>query len=98
MLYVCEMTASTYVIVSIKKTYNSRETNVVVCTYLSGKELHRQVYVDIVVTSGSLHGVMVRTLAWNDRDVSSVSSLGTIFPIFITPATLYININELRKC
>ena len=26
------------------------------------------------------------TLAWNARDVGSVPALGTIFPIFITPA------------
>ena len=51
-----------YVIVSIKKTYNSRGTSVVVCTDLSGKEPQRQLGVCIVVTSGSLGGVMVSTL------------------------------------
>ena len=42
----------------------------VVCTDLTGKELHGQVG---VVTSGSLYGVMVSTLAWNARDVGSIS-------------------------
>ena len=36
---------------------------VVVFTDLSGKELHRQVGVGTVVTSGSLGGGMVNTLA-----------------------------------
>ena len=49
-----------YVIVSSKKlTYNSKGMSVVVCTDLLGKELHRQVSEGIVVTLGSLHGVMV---------------------------------------
>ena len=33
--------------------------SVVVCTDLKGKELHRQVGVDIEVVSVSLHGVMI---------------------------------------
>ena len=33
--------------------------SIVVCTHLSGKELHRQEGVGTVVTSGSLGGVMV---------------------------------------
>ena len=37
-----------------------------VCTDLWGKELHRQVAVGKVVTSGSLHG-NVSTLDWNER-------------------------------
>ena len=32
---------------------------------------------------------MVSTLAWNGRDVGSIPALGTIFPIFITPTTLF---------
>ena len=60
---------------------------VIDCTDLSGKELHRQVVVDIVATSGSLCGVMVITLALNSTDVGSIFALGTIFPIFIIPAT-----------
>ena len=39
----------------------------------------------MVVTSGSLGGVMVSMLAWNVRDAISILALGTIFPIFITP-------------
>ena len=34
-----------------------------------------------MVTSGSLDGVMVRTLACNARDVGSVPTLGSICPI-----------------
>ena len=57
--------------------------SVVGCTDLSGKELHRQVGMGKMVTSVSLGGIMVSTLAWNARDVGSI--LGTVFPIFITP-------------
>ena len=53
---------------------------VVVCTFFSGKEPHWQVDVGIVLTSGSLHGVMFSTLAWGVRDVGSIRTLGTIFP------------------
>ena len=52
--------------------------SVVVCTDLSGKEPYREVGVGSMVTSGSLGGVMVNTLAWNARNV------GTMFPIFTT--------------
>ena len=48
--------ACMYIIVSIK---NYRGTSVVVCTDLWGKELHRQVSVGIMVTSGNLHGVIL---------------------------------------
>ena len=58
-------------------------TSVVVCIDLSGKEPRRQVGVGIVLTSGSLHGVMVAH--WNARDVGLSPALGTIFTIFITP-------------
>ena len=69
-----------YVIVSI-----SRVTSVVVCTDLSGKELHRQVGVARVVTSRSLGGVIVSTLAWNARGVHSIPALGAILSTFIPP-------------
>ena len=49
------------------KSFNSRETSVVICTDLSGKEPHRQVGVAKVVTSGSLDGVMVSPLAQNHK-------------------------------
>ena len=62
---------------------------VVVCTDLSGKQLHRQVGMGIVVTSGSLCDVMVCSLVWNARDVGSNPALRTIFPIFIIPAVVY---------
>ena len=52
-------------------------------TDLSGKELHIQVGVDRVVTSGSLGGVMVNTMARNAIGVASILALGTIFRIFI---------------
>ena len=67
------------------RVYNS----VVVCTDLSGKDPHRQVAMDRVVKSGSLHGVMVNTLAWNVIDVGSIPILGAIFPIFITHTHWY---------
>ena len=51
--------------------------SVVVCTYISGKELHRQIGIR-VVTSEDLGGVMVHTY------VGSIAALRAIFPIFIT--------------
>ena len=64
---------------------NTMLGSVVGCTDLSSKELHRQIGVGIVVTSGSLHGVMVSTLAQNAKDVGSILALGTIIPIFVSP-------------
>ena len=61
---------------------------VVVCNDLSGKQPHRQVGVDRVVTLGSLSGEMVSTLARLARDVGSIPTLGILFPIFIKPTTL----------
>ena len=61
--------------------------SVLVCTDLSGKEPHRQVGMGRVMTSGSLGGVMLSTLAQNARDIGSMSTLGTIFPIFIIIST-----------
>ena len=58
---------------------------VVVSTELSGKELHRQVGMGMVMTSGSLAGVMVNNTA---RYVGSLSILGTTVPIFGTLMTL----------
>ena len=43
---------------------------------------------DKVVTSASLVGELISTLAWNARDVGSTPTLGTIYPILITPVTL----------
>ena len=74
--------------------YNSWGTSVVVCTDLSGKEPYKQIGMGRVVTSGSLCGVMVSTLDQNDRDVGSIPTLGTIFPIFITPTTLLLHIPD----
>ena len=62
--------------------------SVVVCIYLSGKELHRQVGVDKVDTLGSLDGVMVSTLAQNVRDVGLIPPLCAILPIVITTTTI----------
>ena len=59
-----------------------------VCTDLSCKEQHRQVGIGSVITSDSLGGEMVSTLAWNARDVGLIPILGSIFPIFIIPTTL----------
>ena len=60
----------------------------VVCTDLSGEELLRQGCVGRVVASGSLPGVMLSTLARNARDVGSIPTLSTIFPMSIKPMTL----------
>ena len=62
---------------------------VVGCTDLSDKELHRQVGMGIVVTSGSLRGLMFSTLNRNARFVGSIPTLSTLFPIFIIPSTFY---------
>ena len=35
-----------------------------------------------------LGGVMVSTLVWNARDVGSIPTLGTIFPLFIALMTI----------
>ena len=74
-----------YVFVSSKKTCNSKGTSVVVWMDHSGKEPHKQVGVDSIVTSGNLGGVMVSKGAWNARDVVSIPVLGIIFAMFITP-------------
>ena len=58
---------------------------VVVCNHLWGKELHRQVGVVIVMTSGKPTWCNGSTLSWNARDVGSSPAVGTVFPIFITP-------------
>ena len=61
---------------------------VVVCTDLSGNEVHSNVIMGMVVISGCLGDPLVSTLAWNVRDVGLIPALGTIFPIFVTPTTL----------
>ena len=58
--------------------------SVVGCTDFSGKELHRQVGREIVVTSGKPMWCMVSILAQNAIDMVLIPVLGTIFPIFIT--------------
>ena len=55
----------------------------------------------IFVTSGSIVGVRIRTLAWEARDVGMISALRTIFPIPIISTTLvaitrYLPIQEKR--
>ena len=55
--------------------FQIRVQSVVAYTDISDKELHRQVGVGRVVTSGSLGGVMVCTLVWNARDVGSTPAL-----------------------
>ena len=54
----------------------------------SSEEPHRQVDFDRVMTSGSLCGVVVGTLARNVRDMDLIPALGEIFPISITSMTL----------
>ena len=51
----------------------------------------------MMVISGSLGGEMVSTLAWNARDVCSIPTVGTIFPMFITSMTLVAMIMILYK-
>ena len=50
-----------------------------------------------VMTSESVGGVMVSTLAQNERDVSLITALGAIFPIFITPTTMAVVTRILCK-
>ena len=80
------VTACISVIVSIKRLTIPGGTGiVVVCSDLSGKELHRQAGMGRVVISGSLGGVIVKTLIWNTRYVGSIPTLGVIFLILINP-------------
>ena len=65
--------------------------NVVVCTNLSGKELHRQVGVGRVLASGCLGGVMVSTLA---RDIRGMLSTRAMLVISIPLMTLF-NVGQL---
>ena len=62
-------------------------STVVVYTDVWSNELHRQVGMGIVVTSGT-SWCNCSTLARNARDVGLVPTLGTIIPIFITPMTV----------
>ena len=54
MYIVCEMTASMYVIESIKRLTILGGTSVVGCTDLFSKELHKKVGVGTVMTPGNL--------------------------------------------
>ena len=62
--------------------------SVIVCTDLSGKAPHREVGLGSMVTSVSLGGEMVSTLAQNASDVGLITALGPIFPIFIILMTI----------
>ena len=64
-----------------KMLASSSGTNAVLCTDLSGKESHRR---GRMVTSESLGGALISTVAQNARDVGSIPTLYTIFPIFFT--------------
>ena len=55
---------------------------------------YRQVGVDIVMTSGSLGGVIVSTLAQNAGGVGSNSAHGYIFPIFITLVKILLHLKK----
>ena len=57
------------------------------CTDHLGKEPYRQVDKDRLVTSGTLGGIMVGTLARNARHVGSIPVVGAIHPIFINLMT-----------
>ena len=80
---------------SFTKLFGVKFGIVVVCTDPSGKEPHREVGVGRMVTSGSLCGVMVSTLARNARDVDLISALGTIFTLLITPLKVFMVVNKL---
>ena len=56
----------------------------IVCTDLSGKGPDTQEGVGRMLSSGSLSGAMVSTLARDARDVGSSPTLGRIFSVFIT--------------
>ena len=62
----------------------------VFCADLSGKELHRQVGVYGLLTSGSLGSVMVSLLGWNAGNACLIPILGKYFPIFIILMTLVV--------
>ena len=67
--------------------FSPLDTSGIVYTDLWGKVQQRQVNVDIVMTSGSLCGVMVAH--WSRMsDVGLIHALGTIIPIFNTPTTM----------
>ena len=63
------------------------------CTELWGKELHRQVGGGMVVTYRKPTWCNGSKLVRNARNVNSILTLGTIFPIYLTPMTyIYIYI------
>ena len=62
---------------------------------LSCQEPHRQVCEDRLVTSGSLAGVMVITLAQTARDMGSIPAIGAIFALFIS-STLFSALNSAK--
>ena len=53
------------------------DASVVVCTDLSGKEPHRQLDVDRVMTSVRIGGIMVGTLSRNAGDIGLISGPGS---------------------
>ena len=81
-------------LIYLSKTNMAKPQNyytLVVCNDLSGKESYRQVDVGRVMASRRLGDVIVNTPARNTRDVGSISTLPTIFPIFITPTIVQCN-------
>ena len=65
--------------------YNGPHIHVVVCAYRSSKELHRQGYLDGVLTGVmecSLGGVMARVLAQSKGDMDSIPAAGLMFFTF----------------
>ena len=68
--------------------------NVVVCTDLSAKELHKQVGVGRVVTSGNLGDIMVSILAQIASDMGlRAAALAVAMPNFITAMTVLLVAN-----
>ena len=59
----------------------------VACFDLSGKDSHRQVDVNRVMTSGSLGGVMISILSWNAKGVGLNPVYAQYF-LFPSPMTL----------
>ena len=86
-----------------RQTFFIPDRYVVVCTDLSGKRLHRQVSVGIVVTSGSLCGIMVSHSDLKFKRCAFVSSSRCNISHFhhsqptMTPYLAYSDIKQLAQ-
>ena len=69
----------------------------VMCTDHSTKKQHREVGMLTVVTSVSIAGVLVNTLAQYVRDAGSIPALDTLFHVFI-PSTMQAAATMIMLC